>query len=126
MENLQIKINVSMFKQKLYKKLNLKYSELDEKDDKIIYCKIRQVDHKATGTLIAVDNILRDAEYPNLKGPKTALIKKTFDPIIIRNSEKGDFLIRQTYELVCKFSEPIRASVIPIVTFDHDFNTRLE
>ena len=89
-----------------------------------IFFKIRQVEHKSTGTLLAVDSILRSYEFTGLKGPTLPLIKKNFDPIIITNSEIGERLIKQSFDVICNFSQPTYANIIPIEPFDHDFETR--
>ena len=127
-ENLIIKVNLFRFKQKLYKKLNINIFEQDDDvDDYEVHtlCKIRNVEHKPTGTMVCVDSVLKNYEYLKLKGPKVSLLKKNFDPLLLTTSDMGERLIRQTLDVVRNFSRPIFARNIQFETFDFDFNERL-
>ena len=125
-ENISIKINLDQFKQKLYKKLNINSDEFGENHETCVNCKIRHVEHKPSCTQIDIDSVLKINEYVGLKGSRSSLIKKNFDPLIINDSELGDRLIRQSMDIINNFSEPIYANIIPIDPFDADFGERLE
>lgn len=121
---ISISLNKFEFFQKLCKNLKkdmISYSDVN--NNIILNLKIKNIEYKKDGARLTTDSILNKYCYEGLKGPKRAITKKNFQPVLITNRESGENLIKNSLKIIDEIN-PIKVDFHYIKKFYENVNKK--